>query len=451
MLENKKTLVFVLIILALSIFTHFIRFGHPNQTVFDEVHFGKFLSGYFTGEYFFDIHPPLGKLLLSATGYVSGFKPGFSFANIGEMFPDKHYLALRLLPIMAGTLLPLVVFFLALRLGFSKKTSLLTSLFIVFENALLVQSRFILLDSMLLLFGFGSLLAYLKYRSGQSLKLLLLAGVLAGLSASVKWTGLGFLGLIIIFQLFGWLEQKKINLKETCLNFTCLILLPFVIYLGIFAIHFKLLPKSGPGNAFMTPSFQKTLLNNQYGNDPSVKPIGFFKKFTELNMQMYGSNKRLIAAHPYGSKWYSWPFMSRTIYYWNKAEGQNESKVYFLGNPFIWWSSSIAVLYLLLNSASKLKKMQLDFPSAFILSGFFLNLLPFIGVGRVMFLYHYFTSLVFAILALGYLLNQKNKKGLFGLFLFFSILFFLFFSPFTYGLPLTVPEQNLLFWLSTWR
>ncbi len=31
--------------------------------VFDEVHFGKFISGYIRGTYFFDIHPPAGKLL----------------------------------------------------------------------------------------------------------------------------------------------------------------------------------------------------------------------------------------------------------------------------------------------------------------------------------------------------------------------------------------------------
>ncbi|MBI2676810.1 MAG: phospholipid carrier-dependent glycosyltransferase [Candidatus Yanofskybacteria bacterium] len=448
MFKNKKTL--IIIILALSLFTHFIRFGHPNQTVFDEVHFGKFLSGYFTGEYFFDIHPPLGKLLLSAAGYASGFKPGFSFANIGEVFPDKHYLALRLLPIIAGTLLPLVVFFLALRLGFSKKISLLTSLFIIFENALLVQSRFILLDSMLLIFGFGAILAYLKYKSSRSFRMLLLTGILAGLSASIKWTGLGFLALIVLFQLFDLLKQKK-NLKEFSLNLASLVLLPFVIYLGIFAIHFKLLPKSGPGNAFMTPSFQKTLLNNSHESNLSVKPIGFFKKFVELNLQMYRSNKTLTAVHPYGSKWYSWPFMTRTIYYWNKAAVQTESKIYLLGNPFIWWSSAIAILYLLIVSVPKIKKWKLDFTSSFILAGFFINLLPFIGVGRVMFLYHYFTSLVFAILALGYLLDKQNKKGVFALFVFFSILFFLFFSPFTYGLPLTAPEQNLLFWLPTWR
>jgi len=140
-------------ILILSLVVHFAYFGHPRETVFDEVHFGKFVSGYFTHEYFFDIHPPLGKLILSGAGYMTGFQPGFSFGQIGEAFPDSAFLWLRLFPTVAGTLLPVVIFLLALELGFSKTAATGAGLLIVFESALLVQSRFMLLDAFLLLFG----------------------------------------------------------------------------------------------------------------------------------------------------------------------------------------------------------------------------------------------------------------------------------------------------------
>ena len=43
------------------------------QVVFDEYHFGKFVNGYITGEYFFDIHPPLGKLLLCLVAWMGGY------------------------------------------------------------------------------------------------------------------------------------------------------------------------------------------------------------------------------------------------------------------------------------------------------------------------------------------------------------------------------------------
>ena len=37
-----------------------------------------------------------------------------------------------------------------------------------------------------------------------------------------------------------------------------------------------------------------------------------------------------------------------------------------------------------------------------------MNMLPFIGINRVMFLYHYFTALIWAILMLAYLVDRSR-------------------------------------------
>jgi dolichyl-phosphate-mannose--protein O-mannosyl transferase len=41
-----------------------------------------------------------------------------------------------------------------------------------------------------------------------------------------------------------------------------LILVPFVVYLSFFWIHFRILIYSGPGDNFMSPGFQETLIGN---------------------------------------------------------------------------------------------------------------------------------------------------------------------------------------------
>lgn len=492
-MKNRLAL-YIAIILVSSLLTHFLFYGHPNETVFDEVHFGKFISGYFTHEYFFDIHPPLGKLLISGMGYLAGFKPGFSFAEIGQKFPDNTYLWLRFLPTLAGALLPLVIFLLALKLKLSRLAAFSAAMLIVLENATLVQSRFILLDSFLLLFGFLALLSYFIYREKRAAAInnsggicyLALAGAFGALSLSVKWTGATFLALIIILEAIRLIREK--NGLFLLRNLLALLILPFVIYFSIFAIHLELLTKSGPGDAFMSPGFQKTLAGNIYQNNTEVKRLSLLEKFKELNIEMYQANANLTAGHPYSSKWYSWPFMIRPIYYWYKNGATNASRIYFLGNPAIWWASTVAIIYLLINlicsmlgfAVSKIRNFdrinhEIKFAPALLaptpergqapsalthhsprlvwgLGGaFLLNLLPFAGITRAMFLYHYMTCLVFAIIALVYLIDcLKNKKRVFLALLIASFAVFVFFAPLTYGLPLGERAYNIRVWLKTW-
>ena len=405
----------IVIVLLVSIAVHFAFFGYPDETVFDEVHFGKIVSGYYTGQYYFDIHPPLGKLMIAGFAKLFSFSPdpsageaGFSFANIGDKFPDNKYLALRFLPALAGTLLPVIIFLLILELKLSREAAFAGGLFIVFENALLTQSRFILLDPFLFVFGFASLLFYFK-------KKYWLMAIFGGLAISVKWTGLGFIGLPILIEGYYKIKDRK---PFNLVKFTSFFLLSLAIYFSVFALHFSLLPNPGPGDAFMKPSFREQNLVTNIWN---------------LNIEMYKSNQRLTATHPYSSQWYSWPFMYKPVFYWIKDSAQ----IYLYGNPVVWWGGTIAVAIgikcLVLNI---IKRRKPDKLLTILIGGYVLNLLPFIGVNRVMFLYHYLTALIFAILILVYLIDKtKNRRKIFTGLLIASIAAFICFAPFSYGLP----------------
>ncbi|MEK7138791.1 MAG: phospholipid carrier-dependent glycosyltransferase, partial [Patescibacteria group bacterium] len=368
-MSNKK---YILIVLLLSIAVHFSFFGRPAETVFDEVHFGKFVSAYYTGEYYFDIHPPLGKLIIAGFAKLSNFEPKYSFTNIGDKFPDNKYLALRFLPTLAGTLLPLVIFLLILELGISRIAAFAGALLVVFDNALLAQSRLMLLDPFLLLFGFTSLLFYFKYTKNRHLntKYLIPAAGFAGLAISIKWTGLAFVALpLIIESYYCYIKLSYDNFMYHLKRMTLFLSIPLLIYFSVFALHFALLPKPGPGDAFMRPNFRENNL---------------FKNIVNLNVEMYRSNQRLGATHPYGSQWYSWPFAARPIFYWTDSnsspQASENSKIYFLGNPIIWWSSTVAVLYgLWAYGLMGLKRMKSSFkvstPFTILFAGYWLNLL----------------------------------------------------------------------------
>ncbi len=97
-------------------------------------------------------------------GIIGGYRPTIDFGVIGESFTDTNFIWLRVLPALAGALLPIVIYYLCRTLNFGKMAAFAAAFLVIVENSLLVQSRFILLDSLLLLFGFGSLLFYFLYR-----------------------------------------------------------------------------------------------------------------------------------------------------------------------------------------------------------------------------------------------------------------------------------------------
>jgi dolichyl-phosphate-mannose-protein mannosyltransferase len=431
----------------------------PNAVVFDEVYFKAFAAHYLDGKYYFDIHPPLGKLLLSGLAYLQHLTPG-------AMLNDP-VTVLRVLPAAAGILIVPLMWGILRRLGASRPFAFLGAFLLLFDNAILVESRFILMDSMLILFGLAGIYFYLLARDSKTnlrWALLALAAVSAGASASIKWTGLNSLAIILLLWLWDQPHSRASWYKRLG-ELALLALVPIVIYISVFFVHFQLLPSSGDGDAFMSPHFQSTLVGNP--NYTTDAHMSFMDKFIELNHEMYQANQTLTATHPYGSHWYTWPLEQRPIYYWQGETLPNgsEGNIYMLGNPAIWWGLWIAILgglsYLWV-TGHKLRPRTIS-ALAIAVAAYFINLMPFVAVARVMFLYHYFFSLFFSIIFVVMLWNDlatnqhgrqfTNRRQLttYGVVLGLIFICFLFFSPLTYGTPLSPQGLEARMWLHSWR
>ena len=455
---------FILTLLALitrlwSIFT-------PAAVVFDEVYFKVYAGDYLTGSYYFDPHPPLGKLLLGGWAWLIRLDPKVLTG------PDPA-VALRVLPALAGALI-IPVFFIFLRqLGASRRMATLGGALLLLDNALLVESRFILIDSMLILFGLSAVTCFLaaRKRTGRIKFILLVASaLLAGLSFSTKWTGLTALGLISIIWLYDQLSTPQHNPLGMRIGRALIFgMISMAVYMSVFWVHFALLPKTGQGDAFMPARFQSTLIGNPNYN-PTVH-LSFLEKFIDLNIEMNQSEASLEkATHPYGSKWYTWPIMERPIYYWEGDVQPNgtQGNIYLLGNPVVWWGILIVIIAGALASVKALHRLRRFRLSLIILGvAYIINFLPFSTIVRVMFLYHYFFafifSLAFAVIMLGALgdwtedsphpwrFSSPASRNLYIGVIAAAVIGFIYFAPLSYGLPLSPTELVQHMWLSSWR
>ena len=257
-------------------------------------------------------------------------------------------------------------------------------------------------------------------------------------------------------------------------------IIPALVYISVFAIHFSLLPYAGTGDAFMTQKFQSTLLNNSNYN-ASVK-MGFFEKFEELNHVMLTANSGITTPHPYGIKWYMMPLMERSLYYWTRTEASGDiSRIYLLGNPLVWASILVSIIAFTGSIALNLLKRKGKYikrnwvPIAFLLA-YLLNLFTYAFISRVIFLYHYFPSLVLGIVLFSFTIDKrltkegsksatptKDKRGraipaalgkkrtlFFWGFIGATIILFLFFSPLTFGTPMDKVAYELRVWTQSW-
>ncbi|XP_032664728.1 protein O-mannosyltransferase 1 [Odontomachus brunneus] len=262
------------ILLITGICTRLYRLEEPRSIVFDELHYGRYVGLYMKKTFFFDSHPPLGKQLVSAAAYLAGFDGQFKFDRIGSPYDDAVPLyALRLIPAICGSLLIPTGYHLVLELGLRQWAAAIGGILLLLDNALLTQSRFILMESILMQFSLLGLLCILKFRKVMDRPMsaswwiwLTLGMVNLTCALCVKYVGFYSMVLAIFLiarDYWSLLPRKTLSNAILCVHLlirlAVLIVVICTVYLSIFYVHLAILSKAGPHDSVMTSAFQASL------------------------------------------------------------------------------------------------------------------------------------------------------------------------------------------------
>ncbi|XP_071520863.1 protein O-mannosyltransferase 1 isoform X1 [Panulirus ornatus] len=261
-------------IFVLSFITRIWKLETPRGIVFDELHYGKYAGLYMQNTFFFDSQPPLGKQLIALAAYIAGFDGNFKFDRIGTPYdPIVPVSAMRMVPAFFGSLLMPTVYNLMVELGLSHYAGGLAAFLLIFDNAVLAQSRFILMEGILMFFGVFGLLCILKfrrfYRQPYSLPwfaCLILGAASLGACFCVRYFGIFtfLLGLGILTRDFWMMVGDRLVSERQLLGHlltraVVFITIPLALYIGCFYVHLSLLYKAGPNDNIMTSAFQASL------------------------------------------------------------------------------------------------------------------------------------------------------------------------------------------------
>ena len=446
--------ILVLIITSLSFISRFWNLFFPDDVVFDEVHFGNFTNWYTKSQFYFDIHPPLGKLIMFLFANLSEYDGNINFRS---NYKDESYVILRITPAFFSSLCPSLLYLTMRFSSFSKCASFMTAFMICFDNSMISEGKFILSDGILHFFTCLHLLT-LSYlltiqRNTEKFNLwLVISGITLGAACSCKNTAWGLCllnGFVHAIELFYLTHSFSfIWISELIFRGSLLFICAFSVYLISFTIHFVLLPFYGQGNGYLPDHMVNQLIDIRYpdflvwGN--RVKGVPFIFKTIELTIIMHLGNMHITKFHPYQSRPIGWPLLTDIrVAFWVK----NGINISCMGNPFTYYMAFIGIILLLFGMSKEKWIISLKF-----LIGWSVSYFPFFLIPRSLYLYHYLIPLMFGSCAYGASIDLYVPKLFKGILVILScscILFsFILLSPYTYG---TKPwDDEITIWNKNW-
>ena len=446
--------------------------GWYNGTYFDEIYHARTAYEHLHGQAPYETtHPPLGKLLMSVGIAIFGMTPfGWRFAGA-----------------LIGVLMLPALYLLALQL--THKRSIATVSMLAFSLDLMhyTQTRIATIDSFPVFFILLSYLCMVRYLQTdlfaadaekprlfdrclrRSLIPLALSGLFMGLAIASKWIGLySAVGLALLFFVAVYRQYRVSNVAcgldveraalddgqkarvRAAQDFT---LKRILITCGFCVIFFVLVPCVIYYLCYI----------------PYLSPTGpvTLKRVidAQIGMLNYHSTPGLGMDHPFQSPWWQWPFILKPMWFAQDhyEPAGYESTIMCLGNPWIFYIGAIAMLgalaacaakYLNLRSGVSLRQGDGDLTLPVLAVGFLAQYLPWVLVPRSMYMYHYFASVPFIIMATAWWMDRlplsrpRLRTGVIALYLAGALVFFVMFFPYASGWLTSTEWLDAMKWFS---
>ena len=433
---------------------------YENSMYFDEIYHARTGYEHAHSLYTYETtHPPLGKVFMSWCIDLMGMTP-FAWRFAGTV---------------TGILMIPAIYLLAMQLIKRTRWAALSALLLTADCMHFTQTRIATIDSFPVLFMMVMFLfmarwmqmSFYHQKLWKTLVPLFFSGVFMGLAIASKWIGCyGAVGLaVLFFSRFITLYKQSVYAKRyrnedpafaraadsfvqngaatlaACVVF--FVIVPLAIYCLSYIPYLS--------------AYGEVKLN-----------LKTFERIWNAQVTMFEYHKNLVATHYFSSPWYEWPLIIKPMWYYSAAFPAmgKASTIMAFGNPAVWWTGLVAILFVLGYSAYRNALPMLrvtcgrddayDRAMPVIAVGFLSAYLPWVLVSRLTFIYHYFASVPFIILAtaqgLRYL-ERHNKKLSHALMLVLgvaAVALFIAFYPYASGLEVSREWLARMNWFKNW-
>lgn len=445
----------LLLITVVSFSVRYWNIFWPNGCVFDEVYFGNFTNYYTLQEFYYDIHPPLAKVIAFVFAHMAEYNASINFQD-SHIYKYDDYVMLRITPATFSALCAPLAYLAVRFAGFGMAAGCCAACLIMFDTSLGTEGRHILSDGILHFFSMLHVVVLMRTlalpRHGRRFAMWYLACALSlGAACSCKNTAWGLMamdGLCIALSALPILRIGVLDyIAELAIYGVPLFAVQLLVYLIVFSIHFVLLPHNGPGDGYLSSSMRAQLVPGIEGfalRGYALRGPGLFLRSIKLTMDMHRGNMGIQQFHDSMSFPSQWPLLTGIATFFWSRDGM---EVRCLGNVFSYYFVFAGVVV----AAIAFWRPKYANALRFVI-GWAVCYFPFFLIPRIMYQYHYCIPLMIGAMAAGAALEmfvpQRFRWAVFVIICALTVFGFWLWSPFMYGS--TPHDRKWTIWTKLW-